>query len=115
MISSNFYSRVTDTIKDAAGFAVALAISLLVVGFTAFYSITAALTAVAICTSVVLAIELFLVLFVDPNRGYTQEVPSDNPYKESWRKQEIIESKDAVDIFDNYDITIEGTSNEKAR
>lgn len=106
MINSNFYSRVPDTIKDAAGFAVALAISLLVVGFTAFYSITAALTAVAICTSVVLAIELFLVLFVDPNRGYVEEVKVNNPHRESWRDEEI---------FDNHDITIEGTSNEKAR
>lgn len=106
MISTGFYSRVTDTIKDAVGFAVALAISLLVVGFTAFYSVTAALTAVAICTSIVLAIELFLVLFVDPNRGYSDEVNPNNPHRESWRDE---------DIFDNHDIEIKGTKDEKAQ
>lgn len=98
MISSNFISRATDTVKDAIGFGVALAISLFLVGFTLFYSVTATLVAVAACISIVLAIELFMVLFVDPNRGI-QEVQQDNPYKESWREDE----------FDNYDIEIKGT------
>jgi len=104
MINTDFYSKATDTFKDAVGFAVALFISLLFVGFTAFYSFTFAFSAVVICTSIVLAVELFLTLFVDPKQE--SSVYTDNPYKESWRDEEI---------FDNHDITIEGTSNEKAQ
>lgn len=104
MINTDFYSKATDTIKDAIGFSVALFISLLFVGFTAFYSFTFAFTAVVICTSIVLAVELFLTLFVDPKQESL--VDTDNPYRESWRDE---------DIFDNHDIEIKGTKDEKAQ
>lgn len=65
MIQGNFYSKVSETVQDAISFGAGLAISLLLVGFLAFYSITATVVLLLVCSTVVFITGILILYFTD--------------------------------------------------